>query len=164
MLSETENKIIALLKTDSRYSADKIATLLGLSGEEVKSTVEKLEKRGIIVKYTAVLDGDKLGDELTDALIEVRVTPQARSGYNAIADKICCFPEVKSVFLMSGTYDLAVTVESRSMKEVALFISEKLSPIEGVTGTATHFIMKKYKDNGIVFDGSNQSERLPISE
>lgn len=163
MLSETENKIISLLKTDARYTTDKIATLIGISVEEVVKCVSKLEKNGIIVKYTAVLDGDKLGDELTDALIEVRVTPQARSGYNAIAGKICRFSEVKSVYLMSGTYDLAVTVEGRSMKDIALFISERLSPIEGVTGTATHFIMKKYKDNGITFDAV-KSERLPISE
>lgn len=163
-MNKLQKNIIKLLKEDARYGYAKIATMLGCDEDTVKEAVTELESKGIIVKYTAIINNEKTGEEFGDALIEVRVTPQARRGFDAIAEKIYKFDDVKAVFLMSGTYDLAITLECKTAKDVALFVSERLSAIDGVVGTSTHFIMKKYKDGGVIFEDDESSKRLSVSE
>ncbi len=152
-MTQLEKKVIALLKDDARRSASEIATLLGVEEKEITSIISTLEKQGIIVKYSAIINTEKTGEDYVDALIEVKCTPQARSGFDAIAKEIYKFPEVKSVYLMSGTYDLCIQLESKTVRDVSLFVSERLSTIESVTGTATHFIMKQYKEGGVILNG-----------
>lgn len=151
-MNSLEKKIIALLKEDARYSADTLAIMLGVDKKEVADTVKSLENKGIIVKYSAVINTEKTGEDYVDALIEVKCTPQARSGFDSIAKEIYKFPEVKSVYLMSGTYDLCIQLESKTVRDVSLFVSERLSTIDSVTGTATHFIMKQYKEGGVILE------------
>ena len=160
-MNTTEKKIIGLLKADSRRSYDDIATLLGISCEEAQRAVEKLESSGVIVKYTTITDDAAYESDMVQAMIEVKVTPQKSKGFDAIAEQICAYSEVKSLYLMSGSYDLTVVIEGKSLKEVSLFVSEKLSAIESVTATATHFILKKYKVEG-VNTSKNISGRLPV--
>ena len=144
--------IINILKSDARYSSAKIATMLGLLEKDVKKAIEDMENSGILVKYTAIVNTEKLEDDKVIALIEVKVTPQRNRGFDAIAEEIHCFSEVKDLYLMSGGYDLAVFVEGKNLREVAMFVSEKLSVMEAVVGTATHFILKKYKTEGVITD------------
>ncbi|MBO4963158.1 MAG: Lrp/AsnC family transcriptional regulator [Clostridia bacterium] len=151
-MTQLEKKVIALLKDDARRSYSEIATLLGVEENQIKTIVTDLEKQGIIVKYSAIINTEKTGEDYVDALIEVKCTPQARSGFDAIAKEIYKFPEVKSVYLMSGTYDLCIQLESKTVRDVSLFVSERLSTIDSVTGTATHFIMKQYKEGGVVLN------------
>ena len=151
-MTQLEKKVIALLKDDARRSYSEIATLLGVEENQIKTIVTDLEKQGIIVKYSAIINTEKTGEDYVDALIEVKCTPQARSGFDAIAKEIYKFPEVKSVYLMSGTYDLCIQLESKTVRDVSLFVSERLSTIDSVTGTATHFIMKQYKEGGVILE------------
>lgn len=144
--------ILEILKSDARYPAAKIATMLNKSESEIKKAVEDMENSGIIVKYTAIVNTEKLETDRVMALIEVKVTPQRNRGFDAIAEDIYCFSEVKDLYLMSGGYDLAVFIEGKNLREVARFVSEKLSVMETVVGTATHFILKKYKTEGVVTD------------
>ena len=118
-----------------------------------------LERKGVILGYQAVVDWSKVRDEGVTALIEVKVTPQDLAGYDRIAQRIYQYDEVESVYLMSGTFDLTVIISGRTLKEVAMFVSERLAPLEGVTGTATHFILKKYKENHLVFQPGEPEER-----
>ena len=159
-----DKKVLALLQEDCRYDHARIATMLGVSKEEIDATIKSLEDRGVIVKYTAIINEDKMDASPINALIEVRVTPQNRCGFDAIAEEIMNFQEVKAVYLMSGVYDLSIAVETESMRDLSLFVSEKLSTIDSIVGVATHFIMKKYKDGGIVLDRGDNSTRLPIHE
>lgn len=159
-----DKKVLALLQEDCRYDHTRIATMLGVSKEEIDATIKSLEDRGVIVKYTAIINEDKMDASPINALIEVRVTPQNRCGFDAIAEEIMNFSEVKAVYLMSGVYDLSIAVETESMRDLSLFVSEKLSTIDSIVGVATHFIMKKYKDGGIVLDRGDNSTRLPIHE
>ena len=162
-MNKLEKKVLSLLKEDARYSAEQLAVMLGEDTQSVENTVKTLEKKGIIVKYSAIVDTEKTGEDYVDALIEVKCTPQARSGFDAIAKEIYDFPEVKSVYLMSGTYDLCIKLESKTVRDVSLFVSERLSTIDCVTGTATHFIMKQYKEGGIVMEDDDK-RRLVIHE
>lgn len=157
-----EKKIIQLLKEDARYTRRDIAKMIGSDEKTVGETISSLEERGVIVKYTAIINTERTGEEFIDALIEVKVTPQARSGYDAIAEEIYKFPEVKAVYLVSGTYDLAITLESKTARDVSLFVSERLSTIESVIGTTTHFIMKQYKESGVIMNGETGINRLPV--
>lgn len=157
-----EKKIIQLLKEDARYTRRDIAKMVGSDEKTVGETISSLEERGVIVKYTAIINTERTGEEFIDALIEVKVTPQARSGYDAIAEEIYKFPEVKAVYLVSGTYDLAITLESKTARDVSLFVSERLSTIESVIGTTTHFIMKQYKESGVIMNGETGINRLPV--
>jgi len=161
---ELKNEIIEILLKDARTPVEEMAVMLGVSNEEVCACISQLEKEKIIVAYSAVVDWNRVSGDLVQALIEVRVTPQRDRGFDAIAQRIYGFSEVKSVYLMSGGYDLTVLVEGRSMKEVALFVTQKLSTIEGVLSTATHFVLRKYKDNGMVMDfDENGDSRLAVS-
>ena len=163
-MDELKKKILKLLKEDARFSAAEIAAMVGKTEKEVASAIAEMENSGIIVKYTAVVNTEKTGEDYVDALIEVKVTPQPRRGFDAIAEEIYRLEEVKAVYLMSGTYDLAITLESKTMRDVSLFVSERLAPIDAVIGTATHFIMKQYKEGGVILDNGEVSGRLPVHE
>ena len=161
-MTELEKKIVQLLKADSRYTHAELARMLGESEKDVSAAIASLEERGVIVKYTAIINTEKTGEDYIDALIEVKVTPQARSGFDAIAEEIYKFPEVKAVYLVSGTYDLAITLESKTARDVSLFVSERLSTIDCVIGTTTHFIMKQYKESGVIMNGECGGKRLAV--
>lgn len=162
-MTNLEKKIVQILKADSRYSHKEIADMLGEPLENVTKIISQLEDTGVIVKYTTIINTEKTGEEFIDALIEVKVTPQPRSGFDSIAEEIYKFPEVKAVYLVSGTYDLAITLESKTARDVSLFVSERLAAIDSVVGTTTHFIMKQYKESGVIMSGDD-SKRLPIHE
>ncbi len=158
-MEKLNESILALLKEDARMEYKTIANTLDLKEEEVKCAIEKMEKAGVIVKYTAIVNDEKTAKDYVEALIEVKVSPVREKGFDEIAEYIYQFDEVKSVYLMSGAYDLAVFVEGRTLRDTARFVSEKLSGIDKVLSTATHFILKKYKTEGIVLD-KNKEKRL----
>lgn len=153
------DEILALLRDDARLSASAMSKMLGVSESEVATAVEEMEKSGVIVKYTAIVNDEATNKDCVEALIEVKVSPVHEKGFDEIAQYIYQFDEVKSVYLMSGAYDLAVFVEGRSLRDAARFVSEKLSAIDKVLSTATHFILKKYKIEGIVLE-KNKEKRL----
>ena len=156
-------ELLQLLQQDCRMPLEKLAVMMGQPMETIGAMIDDLEKRGIILRYSPVINWDKTDRERVEAMIEVRVTPQRDEGFDAIAKRIYRFEEVKSVYLMSGNYDLLVLVEARTLKELALFVSEKLSTLEMVTGTATSFVLKRYKEEGVVFEGEKSDQRLVVS-
>lgn len=160
-MTKLENDILRIIKDDSRQTPQEIAVMLNLDEKKVKETIKSLETNGIIVKYSAIINDEKTNKDLVEAFIEVKVSPQHNRGFDAIAEEIYQFQEVKSLYLMSGAYDLAVIVEGKTLKEVAMFVSQKLSSLEKVISTATHFILKKYKDGGVLLYG-HDTKRLPI--
>lgn len=162
-LSELKLKVLDLLKEDARRDANLLATLIGVPVEEVAEAIRELEDDHVIVKYATVINSSKLDDEKVTALIEVQITPERGRGFEAIAERVYLFPQVKSVYLMSGAYDLLVEVEGRNLKEVASFVSDKLSTLESVLSTKTHFILKKYKQDGVIFEDPEEDRRLMIS-
>lgn len=147
-----KDDVLAILKDDARTPVKEIAEMLGKDEAEIASVVERLEKTGVIVKYTAVVNDEHTARDYVEALIEVKVAPVREKGFDEIAEYIYQFDEVKSVYLMSGAYDLAVFVEGRTLRDAARFVSEKLSVIDKVLSTATHFILKKYKLDGVILD------------
>jgi DNA-binding Lrp family transcriptional regulator len=153
--------ILVLLKEDARMPISDLATMLGADEEKVKDAIADMEKQGVIAKYTIIVNDEKCEKEGVEALIEVKVSPVREKGFDEIAQYIYQFDEVKSVYLMSGAYDLAVFVEGRTLRDAARFVSEKLSGIDKVLSTATHFILKKYKVEGIVLDRSKE-KRLVV--
>ncbi|MHA7964410.1 Lrp/AsnC family transcriptional regulator [Paenibacillus sp. CAU 1782] len=162
-MSELQLKVLELLKEDARRDAELIATMLGVSLEEVKTAIAELENNHVIVKYATVVNWSKVDDEKVTALIEVQITPERGRGFEGIAERIYLYPEVKSVYLMSGAYDLLVEIEGKNLKEVASFVSNKLSPIDAVLSTKTFFILKKYKQDGIIFEEHEGDHRLMVS-
>ncbi len=156
-------KILELLEQNAKLTPEKIATLLGTNVETVKEKIEQYEKDKIIVSYKTVVDWQKTKRESVNALIELRVTPQRGEGFDKIAERIYNYPEVKSVYLMSGGFDITVMVEGDSMKSVALFVAQKLAPMDNVLSTATHFVLKKYKQEGVIFDEPSKDERSVIT-
>lgn len=162
-LSELKLKVLDLLKEDARRSPALLSTLLGVEEEEVKIAIAELENDHVIVKYATVVNWGKVEEEKVTALIEVQITPERGRGFEGIAERIYLFPQVISVYLMSGAYDLLVEVEGRNLREVANFVSEKLSPIESVLSTKTNFILKKYKQDGIIYEERQEDNRLLIS-
>lgn len=159
MIRDLELNILEILFNDARTPMDQIAVMTGHSEEEVTAVVRSLEAQKIIVKYPALINWDKLEQEQVEALIEVRVTPQRDEGFDAIAERIYRFEEVKSVYLMSGAFDLMVMVNARSMKQLALFVAEKLSSLEHVLSTATHFVLRTYKKEGRLYQDEEIDER-----
>jgi len=156
-------KLLKLLENDARMPHDELASRLGVGADEVKRQIKDLEDRGIIAGYHTVIDWDKTDSETVTAMIDVKVTPQRDMGFDRVAKRIYQFDEVESLYLMSGGYDLSVLISGRTMKEVALFVSQKLSTMESVTGTATHFLLKKYKEGGIVYERvSDDQERIQL--
>ncbi|MCM3338086.1 Lrp/AsnC family transcriptional regulator [Paenibacillus sp. MER TA 81-3] len=162
-LSELNVNILKLLKEDARRSPSLIATMLGAEEEEVRAAITEMEEDHVIVKYATILNWSKVNDEKVTALIEVQITPERGRGFEGIAERIYLFPQVKSVYLMSGAYDLLVEVEGKNLREVASFVSDKLSPIEAVLSTKTHFILKKYKQEGIIYEDREDDQRLVVS-
>ena len=152
-------EILKLLEKDARLSAEQIAIALDLDITTVKNEIADMEKAGIILGYNTVVDWEKTERETVSAMIDVKLTPQRDRGFDRVAEKIYNYPEVKAVYLMSGSYDLSVLIEGRTMKEVAFFVSQKLAPIEDVISTATHFVLHKYKDTGVLYDTANIDER-----
>ena len=161
-MKKLEADILKILEEDCRYSPSKIAIMLDKSEAEVSAAIKNMEESGVIVKYTAIVNGEALSEEIVQALIEVRVTPQKVNGFDAIAEEIYRFDEVQSLYLMSGGYDLAVFIEGRSLRDVSRFVAERLSTIDGILSTATHFILKKYKIEGTIADKSDDSMRLSV--
>jgi len=162
-MEQIETDIVSILAADSRTPMDRLAAMLGVSEEEAQKRVRSLEERGVIVKYTAIVNRDALGDEDgVEALIEVKVTPQQGAGFDAIAEEIAEHEEVKNLYLMSGAYDLAVIVEGKSLKSISRFVSERISTYESVLSTATHFILKKYKVEGALMKKKEDSARLSV--
>ena len=156
-------QILDAIENDARMSAEDIALMIGVSEEKVKEAIADMEKQKIILKYAAVVNREKLTADDAEALIEVKVVPKRGLGYDDLAERIYRFFEVKAGYLMSGTYDLAVLVRASSMKQISQFVFEKLAVLEGVSSTVTHFIMRKYKEHGVIFTEHEQEERLVIS-
>ena len=163
MPMELKNEVLEILFNDARTTAEEIAIMTDRSYEDIAKIIQQLEDDKIIVKYPALINWDKVDTELVQALIEVRVTPQRDEGFDAIAERIYRFDEVNSVYLMSGAYDLMVIVDAKSMKQLAMFVAQKLSTVEHVLSTATHFILKKYKSEGVIFEERTSDDRLVIS-
>lgn len=158
-----KNPILEILRNEARTANAEIARRLDLSEAQVAEEVSRLEQNKTVLGYRAIVNPEKLEDELTLGIIEVKITPQRNVGYDEIAAQIYRFPEVKLCYLISGAYDVLVFVEGRNLKEVANFVSRKLATIDNVTSTATHFILKKYKEAGIIMGGDDAlTERLPI--
>ena len=151
--------LLELLENDSRLTAKELSAILQKEVGDIKKEITELEEQGIILGYKTIVDWDKTDREYVTALIEIKVIPQRDRGFDEIAGKICRYPEVKSVYLMSGAYDLSVVIEGKTMKEVALFVSQKLATIDGVIATATHFVLHKYKDKGVLYDSAEIDER-----
>ena len=153
------DEILEILEKNGRRTPAEIAAMLGKSEAEVARAIAEYEANHVITAYTALVNWEKTDVEHVTALIEVKVTPQRDRGFDKVAERIYSYPEVKACYLMSGGFDLTVVIEGRTMKEVALFVAERLAPIQDVTSTATHFILKKYKDKGFVFGGGSEDDR-----
>ena len=149
-----KSQILKLLESDARLTPQQISIMLDTPIEEVNSYIGEMESNGTILGYKAVVDWEKTDKESVSAMIDVKLTPQRDKGFDRVAEKIYNYPEVKSVYLMSGGYDLSVLIEGKTMKEVAFFVSQKLAPIEEVIATTTHFVLHKYKDTGVVYDAT----------
>ena len=152
-------ELLSVIERNSRISLDELAVILGVSKEAVIDEMAALEKEGIICGYHTLIDWEKTSQEKVNALIEVRVTPQRGQGFDKIAERIYNYPEVRAVYLISGGYDLLVTLEEKSLKEISMFVTDKLSTLESVLSTATHFILKKYKDHGTILGKKHVDER-----
>ena len=157
------DRLIALLKENARVSLEDAALQLDLTPEVVAAEIEALEAQGVIRAYQAIVNEDKLDADLVTAVIEVSVTPEREGGFDHIANRISRYPEVTSMYLMSGQYDLMLFVEGPSLRTIAGFVSARLSSIPGVTGTATHFRLKTYKHHGVLMEVEHEDERLQVS-
>ncbi len=155
--------IFKILEQNARATPEEIATMTGLAVDEVRKTIARAEKDRTIVRYKTMVDWQKLGEEQVWALIEVRVTPQRDVGFDTIARRIARYPEVRSVYLLSGAYELAVLVSGKTMQEVATFVSQKLAALQSVQRTVTHFLLKRYKEDGDILEDESKSHRLPLS-
>ena len=154
------DKILELLEDDATLTAEQIALMLSKEVGEIKDAIKKFEKDGVILGYKTLVDWDKTEREYVSAIIEVKVLPQRDRGFDKIAEKIYNYPEVQSLYLMSsGGFDLALIIEGKTMREVAYFVAQKLAPIESVTATATHFVLRKYKDKGVIYGSCEVDER-----
>lgn len=156
-------ELLDLLEKDYTQSPEQLAVMLNISAEEVTRLIEKFKQEQIIVKYQTIVDWEKAGIDQVTAIIEVKITPQREVGFDAIAERIYRYPEVRSVYLMSGSYDLSVSVEGATLREVADFVSSKLSTIDGVVSTNTNFMLKKYKYAGVIINDIEEQHRLVIS-
>ena len=157
------DELLKILQSNALESRENIARMLALPPAEIGQRIAEYEKRGVIRGYQAILNEDQLDLEKVTAVIEVKVTPQREGGFDTIAERIGRFPEVHSAYLMSGTYDLLLFVEGRTLREVAAFVSERLSPLEGVLSTSTHFMLKTYKRFGVLMHQPTSDERLTVT-
>jgi DNA-binding Lrp family transcriptional regulator len=157
------DELLKLLKHNALETPKNLARMLNTTEEAVKAKIAGYEGAGIIRGYQAVLNTDLMDVELVRAVIEIKVTPEREGGFNRIAERVSKFPEVESVYLMSGTYDLLAVVAGRNLKDVAFFVSEKLATIQGIISTGTHFMLKTYKNNGVLMEAEKTDERLKVS-
>ena len=157
------DELLRILKQNAKETPENIAKLLDLSPDEVRKQITDYENRGIIRGYQAIVNEDQLDLERVTAVIEVKVTPDREGGFNLIANRIGKFPEVKSMYLMSGVFDFLLFVEGNTLQDVAMFVSEKLSTIVGVVSTSTHFMLKTYKHHGVLMESEDEYERLKIT-
>jgi DNA-binding Lrp family transcriptional regulator len=161
---DKQRELLHILEENSRRSAETIATMLDTTVEDVKETIAQLEKEKVIIKYPAIVNWEKVEqDDLVTAMIDVKVTPKREVGFDDIAERIYRFPEVQSVYLMSGAYDLSVVIEGKTMRQVAQFVSEKLSALDSVISTTTHFILKKYKHDGVILEQPEDDKRMVVT-
>jgi DNA-binding Lrp family transcriptional regulator len=157
------HELLNILKTNALETPENIAKMLGSTPAKVKAAIQSLEKKGVIRGYQAVVDEDRLDLDQVTAVIEVKVSPEREGGFDRVASRVSRFEEVQSAYLMSGAYDLLLFVSGRNLKEVARFVSEKLSTLDGVLSTSTHFMLKTYKRNGVLMETSDEIERLQVS-
>lgn len=150
-------------KEQGVVDAKKIARMLGLPEDEINAKLKELEDDHIITGYKTIVNWDKTDREVVRALIDLRITPQRGEGFDKVAERIYKYPQVRALYLMSGAYDLSVVIEGKTMKEVALFVAQKLAPMESVVSTATHFVLKKYKEEGIIFEDDEKDSRQVIT-
>ena len=156
-------KILEILENDCNTTIEQIALMTESTSDAVAAAIDELKGNGIILKNKSVINWEKTNKEFVTALIELKVTPQRGEGFDKIAERIYKFPEVKSVYLMAGAFDLTVIIEGKTMKEVALFVANRLAPMDSVISTGTHFVLKKYKDEGIIFEDDEKDGRQVIS-
>lgn len=156
-------QILAIIEKNSRIDLGELAILMGVPEIDVVNELQKMEEEGVICGYHTLIDWEKTSIDKVTALIEVRVTPQRGEGFDKIAERIYKYPEVTSLYLISGGYDLLITLEGKSIKEISGFVSDKLSPLESVLSTATHFILKKYKDHGTILSKKSKDERIKVT-
>ncbi|MFZ0829303.1 MAG: Lrp/AsnC family transcriptional regulator [Verrucomicrobiia bacterium] len=157
------DELLKMLQANATESHENIARMLNLSVAEVNQRIADYEKGGVIRGYQAILNEDLLGLDTVTAVIEVKVSPQREGGFNTVAERISRFPEVRSAYLMSGTYDVLLFIEGRNLREVAAFVSERLSPLDGVLSTSTHFMLKTYKRLGVLMESGHAEERLSVA-
>lgn len=156
------DKLLTLLNEDARYTTSQLAVMLGKTEEEIEAQIKKYEKEGVIKGYKAVIDWEKVKVDRLTALIELKVSPKKNFGFDEIAETIMRFDEVESVYLMSGAYDLAVIVTGKSFQDIAMFVAKRLSPLESVLSTATHFVLSRYKQDGIAFRNEPVDDRRNV--
>ena len=157
------NEILRMLENNSRIDLHDLAIMLGTDDSVVLQEIEKMENEGVICGYPTLINWDKTDTEKVTALIEVSVVPQRGQGFEKLAERICNYPEVKSIYLMSGAFDFVGFLEGKTLKEVSMFVSTKLSTLEAVSGTATHFVLKKYKDHGMILMEKDESNRMKVT-
>ena len=162
-MNELQTKLLQLLHSNAKLTSSELSIMLGQPEEIITAQIEEMEKTGLIMGYGAVINTEMLNDDRVSALIEVKITPQRDPGFDSIAKTIYSFPEVKSCYLMSGSFDLMVIVEGKNIKEVASFVSERLSVQDNVLSCATHFILKRYKQDGNIFAGNENDTRQAVS-
>ncbi len=162
-MDEKIRHILEILENDARANSDEIAALTDMTAQEVSQAIAKLEETGVIRHYKSIIDWDLVGENYVYAVIELKVTLERNQGYQVIAERIYKFPEVRSVRLLSGDYDISLTVRGRSMKDVAFFVAEKIATLDQVQNTATHFVLKTYKEDGVILHEPEAIKRLPVS-
>lgn len=162
-MDSKDKEILRILEENARLSDKEIARMVGMAEEEVTEAIAKLESKGIVKKYKAVINYEKAGMETVQALIDIKISPERDTGYDTVAERISKFPEVQSVRLVSGEYDLSVLVVGKTMHEVAHFVAEKIAPLEQVRNTVTNFLLKTYKEYGEIYEVEEKGKRLAVS-
>lgn len=162
-MEAVDYRLLDILAKDCRITLEDMAVMLDVPAQTVAERIDYLEENQIILRYRPIINWDKTDKQSVEAMIEVKVTPQKEQGFDAIAKRIDQYEEVKSVFLMSGAYDLLILAEAKTLKDLALFVSEKLSVLDTVTGTSTSFVLKRYKQDGVRFQGATEDHRLVVS-
>lgn len=155
-------EILKILEEDARRTPQEIAAMTGLKPEEVADVIRQAEEERLIIRYKALVDWSKVEDEYILALIEVKISPEKETGFDTIARTIARYPQVNTLYLVSGAYDLAVIAVGKSLQEIATFVTQKLAPTEGVQSTATHFLLKKYKEDGVMLEGEDRTRRQSV--
>ena len=156
------NKLVELLRKNARLTNEELAVMLGKTAAEIEKEITELENEGLVIGYSAVINEEEVDRNCLTAIIEIKVSPQAERGYDEIATMLSQYKEVDSVYLMSGSFDLSVTIRGTNLREVALFVSDKLAPIDGVLSTTTHFILRRFKEKGIEFPLIEDDERKMV--